>query len=291
MVQADLNSFGIQVVRVTGGAIENQRATTIFVGQSTLTNNAFHIAMDIDRGNVNRTDIAFVGEENWGSASDTAMALADVVLHEAGHTFGLHHVSSGAALESMGLRYSAPQSSWLANTAFLNQTFNAYHAGDPQQNSYQVMAATFGTVSSPALAAPNALGLPASIAWQGTTYRTQLDCGFDHVHNLVGGLDHHDEDDHDDDHDSLAENPALTAAINGLSVRSVSPVANTRSQGSLSGSNGTPAAINLFDLVHQLQFEETEHRRSTTAKSPASFSVADLDDVLGSWESDTYGLN
>lgn len=86
MVQTDLNPFGILVVRRTGGAVEGQGVTTIFLGRSTLSNNFVHVACDVDFNNNNRTDIAFVGDEDWGSVANTAMALADVTLHEAGHT-------------------------------------------------------------------------------------------------------------------------------------------------------------------------------------------------------------
>lgn len=129
MVQADLSAYGVTVRRHTGLAVEGQGATTIFLGQSTLTDGGYHIACDVDIGNNNLTDIAFVGNEDWGSANDTAIALADVTLHEAGHTWGLWHVASGAAIESMGLRYNTDQSEWVQNTRFLDQTFQAYSSG------------------------------------------------------------------------------------------------------------------------------------------------------------------
>lgn len=149
MVQADLNPYGMTVRRHTGLAVENQGATTIFLGPATLTDGGYHIACDIDQGNNNRTDIAFVGDEDWGSAANTAITMADVVLHEAGHTFGLWHVASGTALESMGLRYNTPQSQWVQDTRFLDQTFNAYVSngyahGPGPQNSHRAMLAWSG---------------------------------------------------------------------------------------------------------------------------------------------------
>jgi hypothetical protein len=146
MIQIDLNPFGITVVRSTAAVVENEGATTIFLGRSTLSNGYYHVADDIDFGNDNRTDIAFVGDEDWGTASNTAIAMSDVALHEAGHTFGLYHVQSGTAPESMGLRYSTPQSQWVTDTRFVDQAFNelpGHGGGRGPQNSYQTMLRTF----------------------------------------------------------------------------------------------------------------------------------------------------
>lgn len=148
-IQADLNPYGMTVQRTTGLAVTGVGATTVFFGPATLTGGGYHIACDIDMGNNNPTDIAFVGDEDWGTAADTALAMADVGLHEAGHTFGLWHVASGTNPESMGLRYNTPQSQWLTNTFFMDQTFNAYVSGGVAhgpgpQNSHQTMLAAFG---------------------------------------------------------------------------------------------------------------------------------------------------
>ena len=146
MIQTDLNPFGIRVMRTTGGAVENQGVTTLFLGRSTLTNNLVHVADDIDFGNNNRTDVAFVGNEDWGSASNTAIAMSDVALHEAGHTFGLYHVQSGSAVESMGLRYNTPQSQWVTDTRYMDQAFPelpGHGGGRGPQNSFQTMLRAF----------------------------------------------------------------------------------------------------------------------------------------------------
>ena len=146
MIQTDLNPFGIRVLRTTGGAVENQGVTTLFLGRSTLSNGLYHVADDIDFGNNNRTDIAFVGDEDWGTASNTAIAMSDVTLHEAGHTFGLYHVQSGSASESMGLRYNTPQSQWVTDTRFVDQAFNelpGHGGGRGPQNSFQTMLRAF----------------------------------------------------------------------------------------------------------------------------------------------------
>jgi hypothetical protein len=78
-----------------------------------------------------------------------------VTLHEAGHTWGLWHVSSGTYAETMGLRYSTnDQSKWVQNTSYLDRTFAAlvdssgYAHGPGPQNSYQRMMQTFSTTST-----------------------------------------------------------------------------------------------------------------------------------------------
>lgn len=155
LVQEDLRPYGITVKRTTGGAVENKQATTIFLGRSTLGNGYYHVACDIDVGNNNRTDIAFVGNEDWGSAEDTAVAMADVTLHEAGHTWGLWHKASGADAESMGLRYNTAQSEWVQNTAFKDVTYTEFVDGNGNphgpgpQNSHQAMRQAFGLVAAP----------------------------------------------------------------------------------------------------------------------------------------------
>ncbi len=155
LIREDVSPFGITVQRTTGLAVEGVGATTIFLGVSTLSNGYYHVAADVDFGNNNRTDIAFVGDENWGAVERTALAMADVTLHEAGHTYGLYHVNSGTYPETMGLRYSNDdQSLWAVNTSFMNRTFaefvdeyGPHGGGRGPQNSYQTMANAFGLVS------------------------------------------------------------------------------------------------------------------------------------------------
>jgi hypothetical protein len=144
MLTTDLSRFGIQVVRHFGPAVTNQEATTIFLGPSTVSTGA-HIASDIDYQNINQTDIAFVGDEWWGSVRDTAIALADVTLHEAGHTFGLYHVVSGTKVETMGLRYNTPSTKWVKNTKFMDKSFQIKpdHGPAGVQNSHLYMWHTF----------------------------------------------------------------------------------------------------------------------------------------------------
>ena len=82
--------------------------------------------------------------------------MSDVVLHEAGHTYGLFHVDTtvgGQALpESMGLRYSVSDpSQWVQDTTFMNRTFVEYlNHGDHRgyQNAHQTMLRNFGLANS-----------------------------------------------------------------------------------------------------------------------------------------------
>ena len=130
-------------------------ATTLFFGVSDLDNGYAHVAGDIDVGNNNLTDIAFVYDEYWGAADTTAIAMADVALHEAGHTYGLFHVRSKRHPETMGLRYSTSQSFWAQDTSYMDKTFRLREFTGTQ-NSYQVMNNTFVTngATSPPTSGP-----------------------------------------------------------------------------------------------------------------------------------------
>lgn len=147
-VQIDLQPYCITVERHYGSAVEGTGETTVFVGPSTMFHP--HIASALDFGNDNPTDVAFVGEEDWGDVDHTILALSDVVLHEAGHTFGLFHVNTeqnGVLYpETMGLRYSSPQSEWIQDTSFLDRTFEEYDdhgGGRGAQNAHDVMMSNF----------------------------------------------------------------------------------------------------------------------------------------------------
>ena len=157
-LQDDLTPFGITVERTTGLAVENQFATTVFVGAagSTLTGRG-GIACNVDFGNRDRTDVAFAEDESGFPLPQAILLMSDLILHEAGHTYGLYHVNSGSATESMGLRYSAPQSQWTQDTSFINQTFPEFQThggGRGPENTFAVMRATFGGTGAPSTSNP-----------------------------------------------------------------------------------------------------------------------------------------
>ncbi len=183
LLKEDLTPFGIEVRRTTGLAVEGVGATTVFLGKSTLSNGT-HLASMVDIGNTNVTDIAFVGNESWGTVEQAALALADVTLHEAGHTWGLWHVDSGNDLETMGYRYSAaPHLSRAVNTAFLDRTYAAFvdskgtvHGPGPL-NTYQTMLGNFVPSSQRRLptAAPVIVDMSRPAAFLITTSSPAID--------------------------------------------------------------------------------------------------------------------
>src|SRR5262249_38057003 len=140
------------VRRTTGLAVENQGAATVFVGQDNINLSFGGIACDIDYGNDNRTDIAFARPQAvTGTVSQTATTMADLILHEAGHTFGLYHVNSPYTDEAMGAGYSVGDNLG-TNLTYLNQWFNEFlnHGGGRgPENTYQTMNGTFITGTVP----------------------------------------------------------------------------------------------------------------------------------------------
>jgi Ca2+-binding RTX toxin-like protein len=93
----DFRAYGVEVVRRNAGelAVRNQRATTVFVGPAVI-DGVFGIlhgtSSDKDVDNNNKTDIAFALTERGDNDAELAQFVANVVAHEAGHTYGLHHV-------------------------------------------------------------------------------------------------------------------------------------------------------------------------------------------------------
>lgn len=216
LLQSDLAPFGITVQRRTGLAVENQGATTVFVGQDNIRLSFGGIACDIDYGNNNRTDIAFVRPVTGSTNGQTATMMADLILHEAGHTYGLYHVSSPYRNEAMGLGYSIGAQAGM-DAAFVNQSFPEYvdanglrHGGGRgPQNSYQVMNGTFvtGTVrASAASSAPSSYFLHYDSP-HGPMPMGHDDHDQDHVHEQNQdqdhdlAFDHADDDVHDHDQD------------------------------------------------------------------------------------------
>src|SRR5262249_9922404 len=159
------------------------------------------IACDIDFGNDNATDIAFSLEQPpWFGVEDTARVMADLALHEAGHTWGLYHVDSPFTNEAMGLGYSF--GTYLGvNAEFRNESFPEYldHGyGRGPQNSYQVMNRQF----------VSGVGLASLASHDGLADGHHLD-SFDVAGGAIylGGHDHHHHDLGHHDYPGGAMNP------------------------------------------------------------------------------------
>ena len=165
-LQQDLTAYGITVQRITGGAVEGYGATTVFVGATNLLpiqqGRAAGVASSVDRGNDNPTDIGIVTDNiPAGSYEEYVLNATDLILHEAGHTWGLYHVNTnlnGSVYgESMGFTYTVQHYNLqlqTPDTGFLDVTFYEFvdqqgqeHGLQPgvleRQNSHQVMLAAF----------------------------------------------------------------------------------------------------------------------------------------------------
>lgn len=162
-LQRDLARYGITVQLTSGGAVTGEGATTLFFGANSLGSN---IAGDIDVYNDNDTDIGFIDGYFRSSAdlsSDIQRAIyqySDIALHEAGHTYGLHHVNTldgnNLYAESMGLSYTVRDLPFnvdiAVDTGFVNRSFQPYvdqdgidHSrGRGVQNSHERMEESFG---------------------------------------------------------------------------------------------------------------------------------------------------
>jgi hypothetical protein len=149
LMQEDLQPFGVTVRRQTGPVVEGVGATTHFVGSADLSGTGFAgIACDIDFDNNNRTDISFALEQFPGTTvEETAMEMADLNLHELGHTFGLYHVDAPFTNEVMGMGYSFGTYAG-ENATYRDDTYPEYldHGyGRGPQNSYRALRNVFTT--------------------------------------------------------------------------------------------------------------------------------------------------
>jgi hypothetical protein len=146
-----LASFNIDVIRHEGDAVEGIGATTIFVGDVDIPGDYeswLGIASDVDSGNDNATDIGFALPFYLDDdLESSARALANLILHEAGHTWGLEHVETDGAPDLMGLGHEGFNASDLANidAAFLDADFAVHEPqGEPRsQNSRRALSALF----------------------------------------------------------------------------------------------------------------------------------------------------
>lgn len=227
-VQEDFRPYGVRVQRHFGGPVENVGASTVFVGTADirqLTQLGWSgVAASVDQGNDNMTDIAFVQEFNatrdFNNVEGMVNWLAHITAHEAGHTYGLHHVwtadqFNNAATDVMGFGYTVGDlgqfgrfPTW-SDVQFRDQTFTEYkNQGHDsfnqfeQQNSFQQLIRNFGGSLSNRrgqnIAAGNGNGNGFAFETEGcfvTDTGEHVHGHDDHGHE--DGHDHHHEHDHD----------------------------------------------------------------------------------------------
>ncbi|HVK09663.1 MAG TPA: hypothetical protein VM597_12885, partial [Gemmataceae bacterium] len=164
LVGADYRAFGVDVVRRNADelAVTGVRATTVFVGPSTIDQavGLHGRAGDVDLGNDNKTDVAVARTEKGATNAEKIQFVANVIAHEAGHTFGLRHktnVANGQALNELMVQGSSTTVAQFQtnNFTFLDRTFNLAH--DPgTENSYRTLMQNMGFPNPP----PGPLGTP-----------------------------------------------------------------------------------------------------------------------------------
>ena len=143
-----LNPFGLRAKELQNRApiTVGEGATTVFIGNvAEFAEAEPHRAGDIDVGNDNDTDIAFVGEEDWGSIDRTALATANIILHEAGHTFGLSHISVDGEVTDEVMQSIRDTPDNLAPRNFTDVTFST---SGGSQNSGEEMLRLFDSSTS-----------------------------------------------------------------------------------------------------------------------------------------------
>lgn len=175
LLRADLADFAIQVRRTTGIEESATGSTTVFVGNTNVLDVQAHdgLTCSVDYGNDDRKDVAFVRSEPldadafedvglFDRIERQALQLADNILHEAGHTFGLYHVvanpgptgnpdpNATVLVETMGLRYATlgkSKETWAKDTKYMDfelPPLDGDGMGRGPQNSYRIMLRNFG---------------------------------------------------------------------------------------------------------------------------------------------------
>ena len=129
----DFAPFDVDIQRHDGLAVPGQRATTLFVGPAVIDGALPGLrgqASDVDFGNDNQTDVAFV-VATWSSPNpvEVAQFTANTAAHEVGHTYGLAHVDNAGANELMrvGALATNTQNATI-NYGFLDSDFDRAEA-------------------------------------------------------------------------------------------------------------------------------------------------------------------
>lgn len=220
LLQQDLGTFDLTVRRHNGLAVENVGATTVFVGQDNISGQFAGVAGDVDWTNNNRTDITFVRQQSGGSADQIALVTADIILHEAGHSYGLYHVNSPYTNEAMGMGYSAGTGAG-ENAIYRNESFpefidqygNRHGGGRGPQNSYQHMSSAFnGGLSSSMTTTYGAAPLHADDWGLGAIVFGSMEEHEHHCHENEFGHEHEHEFGHELDEASSLEVQVSRAA-------------------------------------------------------------------------------
>jgi hypothetical protein len=151
LLRQDLQPFSVAVHRASG-VVAGVGATTILVGNHTeahLVNGGFlGYAGDVDFTNNNATDIALAwGFPQWATAPANVVAqgMADLILHEAGHTWGLAHVNAPTTSREAMTRVSVGLNSRFENSYYAMAEYPGYF-----QNSYLTIRNMFASFRLPA---------------------------------------------------------------------------------------------------------------------------------------------
>lgn len=144
LLRRDLSPFNVRVeLRNDAPIVDDQFRTTIFMGRSTP---GLHVASDLDVGNNNLVDLAFVQPEQWFTDEQTAIAIKNWALHEYGHTVGLLHEQESSRDDGQKNAMELGATTPLRYAAFLNED-RPLLAGVGTQNSWEVLIELFGTGS------------------------------------------------------------------------------------------------------------------------------------------------
>jgi hypothetical protein len=156
-LEATFKAFDVKVVRHTGPVVEGQKSTTLFFGAATIDgapSNYLGVAPEIDVGNTHSTDVAFIHRTVPGTVEEQARYAANVAAHEAGHTFGLHHVDNKGENEHMrdGGLFTEQQNDEEAaktNFGFMDKSFKLNTGDAGEQNSYKTLRINLGLDPKP----------------------------------------------------------------------------------------------------------------------------------------------